>query len=76
MTFEDGGSDRLQLVRRVAALVKDPAPGNHLDSRALLATALRTDGWHHAIPVLVSLEPGALISLRDVVLNHLRSVGE
>jgi tetratricopeptide (TPR) repeat protein len=64
--------DQLDLVRRLAAQVTPPNDPNSAQyARELLAGALLTDGWHHAIPILVGLEPDALTHIRDIVFKLL-----
>ncbi|MFI8836453.1 hypothetical protein ACIGPN_36605 [Streptomyces afghaniensis] len=38
---------------------------------SLLSQALLADGWHNAVPVLADLAPDVVISIRDVVFQHL-----
>ncbi|MET9524803.1 trypsin-like peptidase domain-containing protein [Streptomyces coeruleorubidus] len=38
---------------------------------SLLSQALLSDGWHNAVPVLADLAPDVVISIRDVVFQHL-----
>ncbi|MER6994412.1 trypsin-like peptidase domain-containing protein [Streptomyces sp. NPDC000410] len=62
----------LPTVRRLAALLHPPRSGpDPARARALLADALTPDGWHHAVPVLASLDPEAVLRVRDVVFAHL-----
>ncbi|MFE9968703.1 trypsin-like peptidase domain-containing protein [Streptomyces sp. NPDC005525] len=62
----------LPFAHRLAALLFPPASGPDVPrARALLAEALTTEGWHTAVPVLASIDPKAVLRVRDVVFAHL-----
>lgn len=48
----------------------DPAKRRSI-AFSLLSQALLADGWHNAVPVLADLAPDVVISIRDVVFQHL-----
>ncbi|GGN42915.1 hypothetical protein GCM10012285_23770 [Streptomyces kronopolitis] len=69
--FGDHGFSRSTL-RRLVALLFPPASGPNLPhARVLLADALTPEGWHHATPVLASVDAAAFLRVRDVVFAHL-----
>jgi uncharacterized protein with PIN domain len=45
-----------------------PAPA---EARLVLLEMLRHPGWHHTLPVLARLAPGAVAGVRDIALVHL-----
>lgn len=58
--------------RRQAALLFPPPSGPDLPrARALLAEALTSDGWYHAVLVLAAIDPDAALRVRDAVFAHL-----
>ncbi|MBC2876483.1 MULTISPECIES: trypsin-like peptidase domain-containing protein [Streptomyces] len=69
--YEDA-SDILPTIRRLAGLVLPPPSGPDIPrAEALLAEALTPGGWHHAVSVLVELDPAAALDAGDIVLAHL-----
>ncbi|MCX4749689.1 trypsin-like peptidase domain-containing protein [Kitasatospora sp. NBC_01287] len=52
-----------------------PTPARLARAHTLLAAALRTDGWRHALPALAELAPDAVRAVRDVVLAQLEPGG-
>ncbi|WP_158516522.1 trypsin-like peptidase domain-containing protein [Kitasatospora sp. MBT66] len=72
--YEDR-DDILPVVRRLAAQLLPSSSGPDLPrARALVAEALTPRGWHHAVPVLSSLAPAALLRAGASVFEDLEIV--
>lgn len=64
--------DVLPAVRGLATLLLPPPSGPDVPrARALVAEALTPGGWHHAVPVLASLSPAAVLRAGRSVLTEL-----
>ncbi|MFD8693663.1 hypothetical protein [Kitasatospora purpeofusca] len=72
--YEDR-DDILPVVRRLAAQLLPSSSGPDLArARALVAEALTPRGWHHAVPVLSSLAPAAVLRAGAGVFEDLEIV--
>ncbi|MFE1880247.1 trypsin-like peptidase domain-containing protein [Streptomyces diastatochromogenes] len=61
----------LRTALHLATSLFPPAGGSDLPrARRLLADALTRAGWRHAVPVLASIDPKAILPLRDIVFAH------
>ncbi|MEI5523613.1 trypsin-like peptidase domain-containing protein [Streptomyces brasiliscabiei] len=68
----DNFFDITLLARRlVTVLLPSPSGPDLPRARALLAEALKSDGWHHTMPVLAAVDPAAVLRVRDVVFAHM-----
>ncbi|MFJ9352451.1 hypothetical protein [Streptomyces sp. NPDC101237] len=60
-------------IQHLALKTTSAAPPAHEDALKPLHHALATTGWHHTIPILPTLAPEALTTIRDITMTHLNA---